>query len=204
MRIVPASLCAAAALLALPVAHAAGLPEKAPDTMRVCLVQPRVHLAGADAAKSADSVRNILMSYLQGPTMQVAELSSRLPSQYAIEAAKADCNFVLATTLTHRRGSSGKGAELLGKLNNATPYIPGAASARAATASAVLQTAQDFASTVKARDDMQLEVKLNGLGDPNAVLQKTLKRKAKSDGEDLLTPLVEGAAEAVGEAIAGA
>jgi hypothetical protein len=199
-------LALAAATLVLSAAtQAAGLPEKAADAIRIGIVQPRVHLAGKDAAKDAtkqaEAVRSILIDYLQGPTIEVVQLSARLPSQYAIEAQKADCNFILTTTLTHRRGSKGGGGDFLNKLSGVTPYVPNSAKVEMATA--VLNTAQDFASTVKARDDMQLDLKLDALGNPDAVLNKTLKKKAKSDGEDLLTPLVEGAAEAVGATVAG-
>lgn len=195
---------AASALLAT-AAQAAAPPPKAEGIIRIGIVQPRVHLAGKDAAKdatkSAESVRTILADYLKGPSMEVVMLDARLPSQYAIEAQKADCNFILTSTLTHRRGSKGGGGDFLNKLSGVTPYVPNSAKVEMATA--VLSTAQDFASTVKARDDMQLDVKLDALGNPDAVLQKTLKKKAKSDGEDLLTPLVEGAAEAVGATVSG-
>jgi hypothetical protein len=185
-------------------AIAEGLPAKAAGVTRIGIVQPKVSMAGADSAQSSDAVRSILAQYLQGPTIEVALLGSRLPSQYLIEARQAECDFVLATTLTHRSGSqAGAGRNVLGALSNYTPYVPGVDYAKTAIATAVLQTAQDFASNIRARDDMHLEVKLHAVAGDRLVIEKSTKRKAKSDREDLLTPLAEGAAEAVGTAIGG-
>ena len=92
---------------------------------------------------------------------------------------------------------------MLGALSNYTPYVPGADYAKTAIATAVLQTAQDFAANIRASDDMQLEVKLHAVNSDRLMIDKSTKRKAKSDGEDLLTPLAESAAEAVGAAIGG-
>jgi hypothetical protein len=205
----PGSLSRALALLLSTVllpalAGAQSLPAKAPGTMRIGIVQPRVQMSGADAAQSAEAVRNILAGYLQGPTIEVALLGARLPSQYRVEARQADCDFVLSTTLLHKRGgAAGAGSRALGALSGYAPYVPGADYAKAAIVTTVLQTAQDFAATIKARDDMSLAVKLETPDGGKPLIDTTQKRKAKSDGEDLLTPLVEGAAEAVGGAIAG-
>jgi hypothetical protein len=46
-------------------------------------------------------------------------------------------------------------------------------------------------------------MRLHAVDGDRLVVEKSTKRKAKSDGEDLLTPLAEGAAEAVGAAIGG-
>lgn len=183
---------------------AEGLPAKVAGTIRIGIVQPKVSMAGTDATQSAEAVRGILAQYLQGPTIEVALLGARLPSQYRIEARQAECDFVLATTLTHRSGSpAGTGRGVLGALSTYTPYVPGVDYAKTAIATAVLQSAQDFAANVRARDDMQLEVKLYAVHGDRLVIEKATKRKAKSDHEDLLTPLAEGAAEAVGDAIGG-
>jgi len=183
-------------------AVAQGLPAKAAGVTRIGIVQPKVSMAGADSAQAAAAVRNIVAQYLQGPTIEVALLGSRLPSQYLIEARQAECDFVLATTLTHRSGSKATaGRNVLGALSNYTPYVPGGDYAKTAIATAVLQTAQDFASSIRARDEMQLGVKLHAADTGTLVIEKSTKRKANSDGEDLLTPLAEGVAETVGVAI---
>jgi hypothetical protein len=72
-----------------------------------------------------------------------------------------------------------------------------AASAAAGAASAA---AWDFATAVRTKDELTLTYRLEG-ADGAKLVEKTEKRKAESDGEDLLTPLVERAAEAIAAAV---
>jgi hypothetical protein len=44
---------------------------------------------------------------------------------------------------------------------------------------------------------------VEAVGEPETLLEKTEKAKAESDGQDLLAPLVENAAEAIVELIDG-
>ncbi len=196
------SVCAAALALGVGARASAqeALPSKAAGVIRIGIAQPRVQMAGADPAQAAHTVRNVLAGYLQGPTIEVALLGARLPAQYAIEARQADCDFVLATTLIHKPGKKSGGASALGGLTNYIPYGGSVDYAKTAIASAVLQSAQDFASAIRARDDMQIDVRLEAL-DGGKPFEKTHKRRANADGEDLLTPLAESAADSVGAAL---
>src|ERR1700752_1752877 len=169
---------AALAVLSIPFGLATafaqdGLPEKQPGGVRLGIVKPKVQVGGDDAPQAADAVRNILAEYLQGPTIEVAFLSARLPSQYTVEARTADCDFVLSTSLAHRRGSQGGGVgSTLSKLANYAPYVPGGNYAQSAIVTGVLQTAADFASSVKAKDEMQLDYRLEAVGADKPVLEK--------------------------------
>jgi hypothetical protein len=129
-------------------------------------------------------------------------LSARLPSQYSVEARQAECDYVLTTTLTHRRGSQGGIGSTLSRIASTTPYIPGADYAKGAVVTGVLSTASDIATSVKAKDEMQLELQLHAIDSTKALIKRNEKRRARADGEDLLTPLAESAAESVGTAIA--
>jgi hypothetical protein len=73
---------------------------------------------------------------------------------------------------------------------------PGEAAARGAVITGVYTTA-NIASNIKAKDEITLEYKLEAVGGAQPALSKTEKAKAKSDGEDVLTPLIERAAEAI-------
>jgi hypothetical protein len=154
-----------------------------------------------DASQAAESVRTILAEYLQGPTIEVALLSSRVASQYGIEAHQVECDYILTTSLKHKRGGGGFGSTL-GKIAGSTSYIPGVDYAKSAIVTGVLATAADFAASIKANDEMSLEYQLQAIDSGKPLLKKNDKRRAKSDGEDLLTPLAEGAADTVGTAIA--
>jgi hypothetical protein len=199
------ALCGALLVCAAGAAQAqdAALPAKQAGVVRIGIVKPKVLVGTNDASQSGDSMRNILAEYLQGPTIEVALLSARLPSQYGVEARQAECDYILTTSLTHRRGSQGGGlGSTLGRLVGTSSYIPGMDYAKSAVVTGVLSTAADFAASVKAKDEMVLQYQLNAIDSTKPLLDKDAKRRAKADGEDLLTPLVESAADAVGTAIA--
>jgi hypothetical protein len=88
-------------------AQAAEAPAKQPGVTRVGIVRPQVELGEQAPAEAADSVRALLADYLKGPTIDVALLDARLPSQYAIEAEQADCDFVLVASLEIKRSRLG-------------------------------------------------------------------------------------------------
>ena len=69
---------------------------------------------------------------------------------------------------------------------------------------AVAQTAQEavselagFNGQIKSKDDVTVGYRLQAAGQDEPRLQQSLNAKAKSDGEDVLTPLLIKAAEAV-------
>lgn len=175
-------------------------PPKKPGTVRIGVVKPQVMMGGEEQPGVADSVRTILTEYLRGPTIDVAVISARLESQYTIEAQQAGCDFLLVTSVTHERGKSSK---LLSRaLGNLAYYAPRTSSATAnAVIGTALYTASDFASSIKAKDEMALAYRVDAVGGAQSVVANTVERRAKSDGEDLLTPLVENAAAAIGAAI---
>lgn len=178
----------------------AQLPPKQAGVVRIGIVQPQLRMGSEASPDAADSVRRILAEYLQGPTIEVALLGARLASQYAIEAAQAECDFVLTVSVTHERGRMN---EVLGKaLGSLATHAPvSSGGAGSAILTGVVYSAADFAASIKAKDQLQLDYLLAAVGAAQPVLQDTEKRRAKSDGEDLLTPLVEAAAEAVGAAV---
>ena len=75
----------------------------------------------------------------------------------------------------------------------------GAAIAGSVTASAIY-TAASMSETVKSKDEITLDIRMTNSG--AVVLTKQLKAKAKSDGEDIISPLIEQAAQAIVDAAA--
>ena len=76
----------------------------------------------------------------------------------------------------------------------------GGALARGAAVAAT-QTASEVASSTKAKDEMRIEYRLSPVSGGTTLGPKTERAKAKVDGEDLLTPLVQKVAEAVAAAL---
>ena len=84
---------------------------------------------------------------------------------------------------------------------SAAGHIPGgstagSAAARSATIAGVY-TAATIAGNIKAKDELSLDYRLDRADSPNTLLSETAKAKAKSDGEDILTPQVDKAAQAI-------
>jgi hypothetical protein len=48
-----------------------------------------------------------------------------------------------------------------------------------------------FNGQIKSKDDVTVDYQLFPIGQPQPKLQNSLKGKAKSDGEDVLTPLIQ-------------
>jgi hypothetical protein len=72
-----------------------------------------------------------------------------------------------------------------------------------AAASAAAEAARGLATNVKTRDELTLDWRLETM-DGAIVAKNSAKAKASSDGQDLLTPMVERAAETIANAVAGA
>ncbi len=61
-------------------------------------------------------------------------------------------------------------------------------------------SAASVSGNVKSKDEITLEIKLLSAAGSSAV-SKQYKAKAKSDGEDIITPVVEQAAQAIIDAV---
>lgn len=193
-------------LALLPWASAAAL-ERA-DTTRVCLAPTTVEASTGDANTVVRAVGERLTEFLTGPTLGVQPLSSRLTSQVRTEAHQANCRYLLLTTVKQQHKS---GSHILGRAAGeavqagawrAVSSIGSTAGGIAASAAsrAASGAVWDMASGVRAKDELSLTYRLEGAGG-EVLAEKTAKRKAGSDGEDLLTPLAQQAAEAVAAAV---
>ena len=180
---------------------AANAPKKE-GAVRICQMMPKAQVTTGSAAQAAEAVRNAFASYLTGPRLEIASLNARLPSQAMEEARQSQCDYVLYASMTQKKGGGGgMFSRAVGNVVGAAAgHIPvstaGEAAARGAVITGVYTTA-NIASNIKAKDEITLEYKLEAVGGARPALSKTEKAKAKADGEDVLTPLIERAAEAI-------
>lgn len=183
------------------IATSEGAKKKA-DVTRLCLAVPRVQMNAGDAAQAAEAVSHTFKSYLTSSTLETVVLGARLPSQAAEEAKQGGCDYVLYSSLTHKKGGSGLLGRALGDAaNSAVWHIPGGGSAAGTIArSAAISgahTAASVAASIKAKDELTLAYKLETADGTKPPLIKTEKAKAKANGEDVLTPLIEKASEMI-------
>jgi hypothetical protein len=171
--------------------------------VRIGLLQPKVDFGAQSASmpNAAEMMRGALKQYLVGPTVEVVPLEALNPIQASAEAAAKGCQYVLYTSISQKKGGGGFGLlHGAAAMSNMVPVIgmsgrTGAVVAAAATQSA-LQGAQQLATAVKAKSEVSLEYNLSNSKGEN-VIGNTEKVKAQSDGQDVITPLIEHATTAV-------
>jgi hypothetical protein len=183
---------------------APGLHAQAPDSVRICLVPAAIE-ASTNAAAAADAVRESLVGFLTGPSLKSEPLTARLESQAREEAKQAECPFILFTTLklvTKRSGGSMLGQIAAGAVRQGA-WEAGARSGTAAGQIAgsaayggLSQAALNYAVTIRSKDELTLGWRLEN-AEGTVLVEEREKRTARSDGEDLLTPLVQKAAEQI-------
>ena len=181
---------------------------KNPGVIRIGLILPKVQLTAGDAAQAAEALRKSFAGHLNGPTIEVVALSARLPSQAMDEARQSQCDYVLSASMNVKKGGGGSmfGRAIGNIAGSAAGHIPGGGSAttgaaRSAAITGVYTTAP-IANSIKAKDELSLEYKLESVETSKTVLSNSAKAKAKSDGEDILTPLVETSAQTIVSTIA--
>ena len=204
------------AALAAPAAAFAQLvvPGAAPAAgkVRIGIVLPKAQLGqGSSGQDVANPVRQLIMSYMAGPVLELVALEARIPAQIDAEARGLNVTHVLYTSVEQKKGKGGAGG-FLSKMGPAAAMLPGvgalggaASSVAAGVATQAIMTAatagmqqqamdslmQVQSGSVKAKDEITLTYQFVTMGGAKPTLEDALSGKAKQDGEDLLSPLVE-------------
>lgn len=204
-------------------------PATSTSKLIVGIALPRAQLGQGNSGSTdvAEPVRQALISYLRGPMIEVIPLEARIPIQIAAEAREKSCAFVLYSDIAQKaKGSGSKFLKSMAPLAGALPMVGGmggsmgtamAASAVAqgamqASAMSAQEEAMDNAmaaitgaqqSNVKAGDSLTFDYRLVRTGEAEPVKAAQLQGKAKANGEDVLSPLIEQVAIVVVETVAG-
>jgi hypothetical protein len=176
-------------------------PPQAPGKACIALLLPSVEGVD-DATAVATSVRSLFESYLTGPSLQSVMLDAKLASQANEEARQKECPRILTVTVSRKAGSTGpsKAGAIARAAGTTAGYVPipsvgGAIAAGAAEGGAV--AVSDLAYQTHAKDEVTMSYKVVTADGATIMPLKTGSAKAKSNGEDLLTPLIAKASEAV-------
>ncbi len=200
------------------VAAPQALGPKAPGKIRIGVAPPDAQVgqgnnAGADYSTP---IRNAEVALMNGPAVEIAALDSHIAMQLQAEAQQKQCDFILYSSVTVKHSSGGgfgKFMKMAAPVASMTPLgamgrgVGGAVAAQAAgaAASAAAMSAQQqamnqlsgFNGQIKSKDDVSVQYQLVATGQTSPVLQNSLQGKAKSDGEDVLTPLLQQAATSI-------
>jgi hypothetical protein len=107
------------------------------EPAEICMAPASVQMAAGKSDDAVVAVREAFVTFLNGPSLKVTPLTSRLPSQAREEARQGHCRYVLFVTLTHKKKNSGGGvfARAAGDAaSSAAWHIPGGSSAGSAAA----------------------------------------------------------------------
>lgn len=153
----------------------------------------------------AAAIQNTFGEYLKNSKVELVNIEAKLPSAQDAEAAEKQCDFVLYATVSHKKGGGGFG--MFGKvIGSAVEQTGGGswgntgANLAGKVAANSIVTATNATSNVKSKDEITLDIKLQKQS--AEVLSKQYKTKAKSAGEDIISPTIEQAAQAIIDAAA--
>lgn len=180
-------------------ANQAGAKEDGVIRIGLAGIKPGSVGDGMNAQALAGSVQTSFDRYLKGTGVEIVLIEARLPSAIEQEARDSDCDFVLYAQVTHKRSGGGFGGlRNIGNVLGGAIPIGGGVAGQVATEAArqTIYTAADAAASIKAKDELTLDVNLKKT-DGSAALTRQFKTKAKSEGEDIISPLVEQATQAI-------
>jgi hypothetical protein len=176
---------------------------KKEGTIRIGLAGVKTGAVGENlnATELAGAIQNSLGEHLKGTQIELVKLEGDFPTAMEADAKQKECDYVLYAQVSHKKGGGGFGmlSKIAPAIGNIVP-VSGVGSRTGQTAGQVadtgIYTAASVSGSVKSKDELTLEIKLNATGGAQA-LAKQYKAKAKSDGEDIISPLVEQAATAI-------
>lgn len=159
---------------------------------------------GIDAGQLGAGVKNTLSEYLKSPDIELIEIEAELPAAVEAEIKEKKVDYLVFVSASHKKGGGGFG-KMFGKvapiLGQAVPMAGAAGGIGGAiagqVASTAIMTTATMSSNVKAKDSLQLDLSVRKVEPKSSPFAKNYKAKAKSDGEDIITPLIEQMAQAV-------
>jgi hypothetical protein len=197
------------------VAAPLALGPKAPGKIRIGVAPPDAQVGQGNSAGADYStpIRNAEVALMSGPAIEITALDSHISLQLQAEAQQKQCDYILFSSVGVKHVSSGgfgKFAKFGGVAASMTPMagmargMGGAVAAQAAGMAATQMAQQQamnqlasFNGQIKSKDDVTVQYQLLPTGASSPLLQESLKGKAKSDGEDVLTPLLQQVANNV-------
>ncbi|MFL6468424.1 MAG: hypothetical protein ACJ72Z_10750 [Pyrinomonadaceae bacterium] len=177
---------------------ASSVGPKKEGTVRIgMIVKTAATGEGIAPAELSAAVQNSLISYVKGTKVEVIPLEAKLASAQAEEAKQKECDYVLLATASHKKGGGG-GFGGFGKMfSSVAPMVGYGGGIVGQVAASAVVTAVSLSGSVKSKDELSLDLKLQSAQDNSVTLAKQLKAKAKSDGEDIISQIIEQAAQSI-------
>jgi len=152
------------------------------------------------------AIQNSLGDYLKGTKVEVVPLEAKLAAAQSAEAKEKECDYLLYATASHKKGGGGGFGfgKMLGQVVSQTGIghtgsTVGNIAGQVATTAIV--TAGSMSGSVKSKDEIALDLRLLSVTDNNPALARQFKTRAKSDGDDIVSAIVEQVAQALIDAV---
>jgi uncharacterized protein YcfJ len=153
---------------------------------------------GLNARDVALAVQNTLIQSLKTSNVEAIPIEATLQSGIDAEAQQKECDYVVFANVSHKKGGGGGFGSVFG--SSAASVVGSAIGHGAGTAAAITTNAAVSASiteNIKAKDELTLDVRLESPGSGTPAFAKQYKGKAKSAGEDIISPATAQAAQGI-------
>lgn len=189
-----------------PSQSAVELGAKKPGVVRLGVVAVKTGNVGEglSATDLAAAVQNTLAEYLKSPAVELVRLEAKLPSEIEAEARQKECDFVVYANVSHKKGGGGGFGGMFSKVVAPTVGQVGightgstAGNVAGQVATQGIVNAGTMSANVKQKDELTLDVRVQAPGVASPAATRQFKAKAKSSGEDIITPVVEQAAQMI-------
>ena len=152
-----------------------------------------------NAGELALAVQNTLIQSLKATSVEVVAIQATGAAIQA-EAQQKECDFVVYTNVTHKKGGGGFGSFMSSSVASVASGVGyGGGTAAAVATNAVV--AATVSQNIKAKDELTMDLRVERPGSTTPSFAQQYKGKAKSAGEDMITPMTQKAAQEMVEVV---
>ena len=148
-----------------------------------------------NAQNLAQAIQTTLQQNLKGTNVEAVVIEATGAGIQA-EAQQKQCDYIVFANTSHKKGGGGFGSMLSSGVAQVASNV-GYGSGTAAVVATNAVVAATVAQNIKAKDEITLDVRLERPTSTTPSFSQTFKGKAKSAGEDIITPLTQQAAQAI-------
>ena len=149
---------------------------------------------GIAAADLARAVENTFAQTVKGTKVEVVPIEAKLPAAQSSELKAKDCDYALLANVSHKKGGGFGG---FGKMFSAVAPVMGYGGIAGQVAASAVITAASMSGSMKAKDELTLDVTLNSAENNAPALAKQFKAKAKGDGDDIISAVIQQASQTI-------
>lgn len=153
-----------------------------------------------NARDLALAVQNTLIQSLKATSVEIVAIQGT-GAAIQTEAQQKECDFVVYTNVSHKKGGGGFGSFMSSSAASVASGVGyGGGTAAVVATNAVI--AATVSQSIKAKDELTMDLRVERPGSTTPSFAQQYKGKAKSAGEDIITPLTQKAAQEMVEVVA--